>query len=59
MNNVKKIRNKLDLMQVELAELLDVSIDSVRSWETGRRNPNKFMLNYLEKLADEKEKSPN
>lgn len=56
MNVIKKLREQLDLTQVELSKLLDVSIDAVRSWESGRRNPNKFTLKHLEKIAIENKK---
>ncbi|PSQ96692.1 MAG: hypothetical protein BRD55_05280 [Bacteroidetes bacterium SW_9_63_38] len=35
----RAIRNKLDLTQREFADLLDVSVSTVRNWEQGRRQP--------------------
>ena len=32
-------RRSSNLTQVEFAELLDVSVDSIRDWEQGRRSP--------------------
>ncbi|MDF4855661.1 NadS family protein, partial [Vibrio parahaemolyticus] len=37
--DVKAIRAQLDVSQKELAQAMDVSIDTVKSWEQGRRNP--------------------
>ena len=36
--DIKKIKNKLSLTQKELATMLKVSLDTVNSWEQGRRN---------------------
>ena len=36
--DIKKIKNKLSLTQKELATMLKVSVDTVNSWEQGRRN---------------------
>lgn len=36
---VKKLRKKLIITQVELAELLDVSYASINRWETGKHEP--------------------
>jgi putative transcriptional regulator len=37
--DVKAIRAKLNVTQKELANAIDVSVDTVRSWEAHRRNP--------------------
>ena len=37
--DVKAIRAQLDVSQKELAQAIDVSVDTVKSWEQGRRNP--------------------
>jgi DNA-binding transcriptional regulator YiaG len=36
--DIKKIKEKLSLTQKELATMLKVSVDTVNSWEQGRRN---------------------
>lgn len=36
--DIKKIKDKLSLTQKELATMLKVSVDTVNSWEQGRRN---------------------
>ena len=36
--DIKKIKNKLSLTQKELSTMLKVSLDTVNSWEQGRRN---------------------
>lgn len=38
-NNIRKLRLKNDLTQLELAELLNVSKNAVSSWENGRSQP--------------------
>ncbi len=37
--DVKAIRAKLNVSQVEFAEAMGTSVDTVKSWETKRRNP--------------------
>ena len=46
-DKVVKLRKKEGLSQKELAEKVDVSIDSVRRWEQGKRTPNIAVLNKL------------
>lgn len=36
--DIKKIKERLSLTQKELATMLKVSVDTVNSWEQGRRN---------------------
>jgi putative transcriptional regulator len=49
----RAIRNKLDLTQREFASLLDVSVDTVRNWEQGRRQP-QGPAEMLLRVADRK-----
>lgn len=37
--DVKKIRENADLTQQQFADMFGWSVDTVRSWETGRRIP--------------------
>ena len=37
--NVKAIRAQLNVSQSEMAKVLGTSLDTIKSWETGRRNP--------------------
>jgi len=37
--NAKEIRSKFDLTQNEFAELLNISVATLRNWEQGRRRP--------------------
>ncbi|WP_291968600.1 NadS family protein [Candidatus Symbiopectobacterium sp.] len=37
--DVKAIRAQLNVSQSEMAKVLGTSIDTIKSWETGRRNP--------------------
>lgn len=43
MNDVAKyarrVRNKLGLSQTELSKRIDVSLDTIRNWEQGKRSP--------------------
>lgn len=36
--DVKTIRAKLNVSQVEFAEAMGISVDTIKSWETKRRN---------------------
>jgi putative transcriptional regulator len=38
-NEIKHIRQDLDMTQVEFAQTLNVSVQTVRSWEQGGRKP--------------------
>ena len=38
-NEIKHIRQGLDMTQVEFAQTLNVSVQTVRSWEQGGRRP--------------------
>lgn len=38
-NDIKEIRNKINLSQVAFANLLGVSVKSVESWESGKAIP--------------------
>ena len=51
--DVKAIRAQLDVSQKELAQAMDVSIDTVKSWEQGRRNPTGLASKVLMLLAKE------
>lgn len=48
--NVKSIRNKLNLSQIIFAEALGVSIKTVEAWETGRNKPNGSAQRILQLL---------
>lgn len=37
--DVKAIRAQLNVSQSEMAKVLGTSIDTIKSWEAGRRNP--------------------
>ena len=37
--DVKAIRAQLNVSQSEMAKALGTSLDTIKSWETGRRNP--------------------
>ncbi|MGL4200746.1 MAG: NadS family protein [Enterobacter roggenkampii] len=37
--DVKAIRTQLNVSQSEMAKVLGTSLDTIKSWETGRRNP--------------------
>lgn len=37
--DVKAIRAQLNVSQSEMAKVLGTSLDTVKSWESGRRNP--------------------
>ena len=37
--DVKAIRKQLNVSQNEMAQALGTSVDTIKSWESGRRNP--------------------
>lgn len=37
--DVRAIRTQLDVSQEQMAEALGTSVDTIKSWENGRRNP--------------------
>jgi DNA-binding transcriptional regulator YiaG len=53
--DVKAIRSQLHVTQKELASALDVSVDTVKSWEQKRRNPTGLAGKVLNVLRDEPE----
>lgn len=50
---IKKLRNKMLLIQSEFAKELGVSIASVARWETGENEPTMKIKRKLEKYFDE------
>lgn len=57
MNTLRKMRQKNNLTQAELAAKLGVNANTVTQWETGARKPNIIMLkrvaNVLNCTTDE------
>ena len=53
--DVKAIRAQLDVSQKELAQAIVVSVDTVKSWEQGRRNPTGLASKVLNLLSKEPE----
>lgn len=51
--HIKRIRSRLGLTQVALAEELGVSFVTVNRWENGRTRPSQLSWNQLRKLAGE------
>ena len=51
--DVKAIRAQLAVTQKELAQAIDVSVDTVKSWEQGRRNPTGLACKVLMLLSKE------
>ena len=45
--DVKAIRAQLNVSQSEMAKVLGTSLDTIKSWETGRRNPIGLAANVL------------
>lgn len=51
---IKAIRQRLGMTQVQLAAELQVTIDAIKHWETGRRRctgPAEVLLRLLDKQA--------
>lgn len=55
--DIKTIRNKLLLLQQELADDLGLHIETIKSWEQGRRNisikSQRLILEYCKKKGVE------
>ncbi len=53
---VRRVRSRLGLSQVEFSRLISVSVDTVSSWEHGKRYPvgaAKSLLKVLDRLPEE------
>ncbi|MDO1821712.1 NadS family protein, partial [Escherichia coli] len=48
--DVKAIRAQLNVSQSEMAKVLGTSLDTIKSWETGRRNPTGLAAMVLETI---------
>ena len=49
--DIKKLRSKKNLTQVELAKLIGVSSQTVKLWEWGDMSPNEENMKKLEEIA--------
>ena len=52
MNTLRKMRQKNNLTQAELAAKLGVNANTVTQWETGARKPNIIMLKRVAKVLN-------
>ena len=51
----RRVRKRLGLSQVEFSERIDVSLDTIRNWEQGKRRPTgaaKSLLKVLDKAPE-------
>lgn len=53
--DVKAIREQLNVSQSEMAAALGTSIDTIKSWETKRRNPTGLAAKVLATIKDNPE----
>ena len=51
--DVKAIRTKLHVSQGEFAEAMGTSVDTIKSWETKRRNPTGLAAKVLATIQDD------
>ncbi len=51
-NRLARLRKERGLNQKQLAKKLDVSVDSVRRWEQGKRSPDVEMLRNIAQVLD-------
>lgn len=51
-DNLKRMREKRDLSQAQLAKLLDVTPNCITQWESGARRPNIVMLKKLAEVLE-------
>lgn len=47
-NDIKKLRERLGITQKELASWMNVSLNTVQTWEQNKRNPSHASLRLLE-----------
>lgn len=56
--SIKEYRISLGLTQKQFAELFEISLDTVKSWDCGRRKPTKsqekLIIKELERMKKEK-----
>ena len=50
--DVKVIREMLNVSQSEMAKALGTSVDTIKSWESGRRNPTGLAAKVLATIQD-------
>ena len=50
--DVKAIRTNLHVSQAEFAEAMGTSVDTIKSWETKRRNPTGLAAKVLATIQD-------
>ncbi|WP_043532155.1 NadS family protein [Litchfieldella xinjiangensis] len=50
--DVKAIRAKLHVSQAEFADAMGTSVDTIKSWETKRRNPTGLAAKVLATIQD-------
>lgn len=51
----RRVRKRLGLTQVEFSQRIDVSLDTIRNWEQGKRSPTgaaKALLKVLDKAPE-------
>lgn len=51
----RRVRKRLGLSQAEFPECIDVSLDTIRNWEQGKRSPTgaaKALLRVLDKVPE-------
>lgn len=46
-NELQKLRNNLNITQVELSKLLNIPVKSIRNWENGVRIPSNYILELI------------
>ncbi len=52
MNNLKEVREKANLTQEQLANLINVDRSTITKWETGKASPRSDKLSMLAKVLD-------
>lgn len=49
---IKELRKKLGITQVKLSSLTNIPLDTIRSWEQGRRNPPSYVSEYVREIIE-------
>jgi len=55
-NNLKELRNKRDLTQLQLAKLVGVTLNTYANWEKGANEPNEDNMKTLIEILEEVKK---
>jgi len=53
-NNIKRIRQSLEMTQEQFARRLNVTITTISRWENGKYNPSRLALEKIKQIQNGK-----